>query len=223
MKRMMGGAAILAAAMMVAPIQSHAQQGPGRAQGQRVAAPRPGIEMILRQREQLELTQSQISQLDKLRAEAVQRRSAHQAQMAELRSKVLAGEMTREELQKAVQAQREGATDIQKQQQEKVLGILTDAQKEKVKQWQAQARGFRQGRAAAMRGGRMGQGMMGGRGGMMGRRGGMMGGRGGMMGAAQGMGGQMRAFMRGGFGGRGLMRPARPDTSVAPGRGGSGS
>ena len=201
MKRTTGGAAILAAVLAVAPIQLDAQQGPGRMQRQGMAPPGPGIEMILRQREQLELSQSQVEQLDKIRAEAVQRRTAHQAQMAELRSKVLAGEMKPEELRAVAEARRTAAVEVQKQQRERIEGVLNDAQKQKVETWRAQARGFRQGRMSAMRGQRGGA-VGGGRQGMMGRRGGQGPGAGGRRfapGGQQGPWGQGRGFMRGGL------------------------
>lgn len=199
MKRMMGCAAVLAAVVAMAPVRVDAQQARRRMQGPGAegAVPGPGIEMILRQRERLELSQSQIDQLDKLRADAVKQRSAHQAQMAELRSKVLAGEMKPEELRSTMQAQREGAADVRKQERERIESVLNDAQKQKIQTWLGQARAFRMGRMSAQRGqGRGGQGRV------------MRGGRGpgGRMGPGGGMGrGMMGPGMRGGPGmGRGF-------------------
>jgi len=198
MKAMTSGAAVLAAMMAVAPLHLQAQRGPRMGQGPAVGPRGAGVEMILRQREQLQLTESQVNQLDQLREQAVQRRTAHQAEMTELRSKVMAGEMKPEELRQVMQARRDSAAAISTQQREKVMAILTDAQKQKVEEWQAQARGFRMGRMSAMRGGRPG--MMGRRGSRGGRG---MGGRGFGPGMWQGWGPDGMGLRRGPGGGPG--------------------
>lgn len=196
MKRMTSGAAVLAAMMAVAPLHLQAQRGPRMGQGPAAGPRGAGVEMILRQREQLQLTESQVQQLDQIREEAVQRRTAHQAEMAELRSKVMAGETKPEELRQAMQARRDSASAIATQQRERVQAILTDAQKQKIEEWRTQARAFRMGRMSAMRGGRPG---------MMGRRGFRgrfpgMGGRGFGPGMGQGWGPDGMGFRRGGPG-----------------------
>jgi len=159
MKRTMGGAALLAALVALAPMQADAQVGP---RGQRAAGPAMrggGVEMILRQKESLELTDAQVKQLDQIRQEAVQRRTEHQAQMAELRSKVRAGELPVDSLRKQVEARQAVAESMQTAQRARVEGILTDAQKQKIEEWTGQARAFRMGRQSALRGGRgMGRG-----------------------------------------------------------------
>ena len=100
MKRTVGGAAILAAAMALTPLQMAAQQGRmgwGRGMGMRmgVMAPAradslrgPGAEGVLRLKTQLALTEDQVKRLDQIREEVVKQRTAHMAQMMELRSKV---------------------------------------------------------------------------------------------------------------------------------------
>jgi Spy/CpxP family protein refolding chaperone len=197
MKGMTSGAAVLAAMMAVAPLHLQAQRGP-RMGREPAAGPRgAGVEMILRQREQLQLTESQVNQLDQIREQAVQRRNAHQDEMTELRSKVMAGEMKPEELRQAMQARRDSAAAIATQQRERVEAVLTDAQKQKVDEWRAQARGFRMGRMSAMRGGRPGMmGRRGFRGGFPGMRG-----RGFAPGMGQGWGPDGMGFRRGGPGG----------------------
>mgnify|MGYP001559108278 CR=1 FL=1 len=153
MKRTMGGAALLAAVMALAPLQVDAQMGP-RDQGGMMAGPRgAGVEMILRQKERLELTDDQVKQLDQIRRESVQRRTAHQAEMAELASKVRAGQMEASALREQMQARREGAADIREQQRELVEAVLNDAQKEKLQDWGGRALAFQMGRQSAMRGG----------------------------------------------------------------------
>jgi Spy/CpxP family protein refolding chaperone len=175
MKWTMGGAALLAAMVALAPLQADTQMGPrgqrgmmpgrggqpgvmpgaGGQQGQQgmMAGPRgAGIEMILRQRERLELSEDQVKQLDQIRQEAVARQTAHRAEMAELASKVRAGQMEASALREQMQARRDAATEIQAQQRERVEALLNDAQKEKLQEWGATARAFRMGRASAIRG-----------------------------------------------------------------------
>jgi len=74
MKRTMSGAAMLAAVMALAPLQVGAQQGSRGQRGQAVGPQGAGVEMILRQREALELDADQVKKLNQIRAEAVQRR-----------------------------------------------------------------------------------------------------------------------------------------------------
>jgi Spy/CpxP family protein refolding chaperone len=154
MKRTMGGAALLAAVLAIAPTQAQAQMGQ---RGQRAAAAGPrgaGVEMILRQKERLELTDAQVKQLDQIRQDAVQRRVAHQAEMAELQSRVRAGQLEAPALRERMQARRDSAARIQEQQRERVEAVLNDAQKQKLEQWAGQARAFQMGRRSMMRGGR---------------------------------------------------------------------
>ena len=152
MKRTMGGAALLAAVMALAPLHVDAQQGPRGQRGMAMGARGGGVEMIMRQRDRLELTEDQVKRLDAIRQESVERRTAHRALVAELGSKVRAGEMEASALREQMQSMREGAVEVQKQQRERVEAILTDAQKETLEQWGARARAFQMGRQSALRG-----------------------------------------------------------------------
>lgn len=206
MKRTMSRAAVFAAVMALAPLHIAAQQGPRAQRGQAVGPRGAGVEMILRQREQLELTDNQVKQLDQIRQESVQRRTAHQAEMAEMRSKVLAGELKVEDLRAQMEARRTAADAIQTAQRQRVEAVLNDAQKQKIDQFQRQARAFQMGRLSAVRGNR--QGMRGNRQGMRGQQGfqrGMRGGNRGFRGAGP----------RGGF--RGMGGPGAGPDGVAPG------
>lgn len=166
MKRTMGGAALVAALVALAPWQADAQVGPRGQRGMMVGQRGAGVEAILQQKEQLELTDAQVRSLDQIRQEAVQRRTAQQAQVAELSSKVRAGQVEAAEFRAQAQARREAAAEFQKQQQERVEGILTEAQRQKVQEWGNQARAFQMGRQSAMRGRMMAPGAAwGGRGG----------------------------------------------------------
>jgi hypothetical protein len=228
MKRTVGGAAILAAAMALTPLQMGAQQRPmgwGRGMGLRMGmmAPAradslrgPGVEAVLRLKTQLALTDDQVNRLDQIREEVVKQRIAHLTQMVELRSKVEAGEMKPADLRKEMQAQRDATAQARTQQLERVRAVLNDTQKQKIQQMQARARAFMMGRRSAMRRGWMGR--------MGGARGWMMGGRGFAPRMQPGMWG------RGGFGpgrGQGMGRgfgqgPAAQMRGRPPLRGGQG-
>jgi len=156
MKRMTSGAALLAAVMALAPLHIAAQQGPRGQRGQAAGPRGAGVEMILRQRDTLQLTDNQVKQLDQIRQEGVQQRYARQAEMAELRSKVLAGDLKMEDVRAQAEARRTAAEELQQAQKERVDAILNDAQKQKIQEWQGQARAFRMGRMSAMRGARQG-------------------------------------------------------------------
>lgn len=153
MKRTMGGAVLLAALVALAPAQADAQVGP---RGRRAVGPAlrgGGVELILNQRERFELTDAQVDQLEKIRQEAVQRRTEHQGQMAELRSKVRSGQEEPSVLIEQVQARRQISEAMQLAQRSQVEGVLNDAQKEKLQDWANQGLAFRMGRQSAMRGG----------------------------------------------------------------------
>jgi hypothetical protein len=236
MKRSIGGAAILVVAVSLIPAQIAAQQGQrggrggppqqagrmGPAQGQRMMGRAPGgpgmgagVEGIMRMRERLNLTDDQFKRLDAIRAETVTRRVEHQAEVAELRSRVLAGELDRAALRDSVNARRGGASAMQEAQRARVEAILTTAQTDTLKTLVGRRRAFAAGRASAMR--EMRRGMRGG------GQGFMPGGQPGFRGQRGGGGGMMPArMMRPGRGGRmGGMGfgplPVQPDSGRAGG------
>ncbi len=153
MKRSMGGAVLFAAMVALAPADVDAQVGP---RGARVLGPPlrgGGVELILSQRKGLELTDDQVTQLDQIRQEAVRRRTEHQGQMAELRSKVRSGQESPATLLEQVQARRQVALAMQEAQRTQVESILNDAQKEELQDWVGQGWAFRMGRRSAAWGG----------------------------------------------------------------------
>lgn len=202
MKRMMSGVAILAMALTVAPVGAQAPRrgamGPGMGRGGPPAdAGAPGVEGIMRMRDRLELTETQVQQLEQIRREAVERRNAHRSQMDELRSRVRAGEADAAELQEQMEAHRAMSQEMRQAQRERVDAILTEDQRSQLQQMRDRAQAFMMGRRSALRGGR--QGMDGRRPGM---RPGMRGDRG------------MRGFWPGAGMGRGRgFRGVPPDTS----------
>jgi len=123
--------------------------------------PTPSAETVLRLREKLELTEEQVAQLDALRREALATRQAHMAQMMELRSRQLAGELSPEEWRAEITKQRDEARERMGTRDDRVAGVLTEAQRERLtdlrrQEWRQQGwmgRGERWGR------GRFGPGM----------------------------------------------------------------
>jgi len=182
MKKMTGGLLVLATLLVTGAGDLTAQQsrrgqqrqGPAAVQGARGAqvqgmrgrqmqgrgADQGGVEAIMRMRERLELTDAQISELDGLRSQGVTRRNAQMATMAELRSRMAAGEIQRSEIIATMEAQREGADGIREQHRARIDAILTEGQRESLQQMQRVGRAFQAGRAAgAARGGPAGRGM----------------------------------------------------------------
>lgn len=166
MKRMMTGAAILAATVALTPLQMAAQQGRmgwGRGMGMRAGAMAharndslrgPGAEAVLHMRKQLALTDAQVKQLDQIREEAVKQRVAHLTQMVELRSRIRAGELKPADARKEMQVGWKAAMKTRAQQVERVRSLLNDTQRQKITTMRARARAFMMGRRSAMRGGR---------------------------------------------------------------------
>ena len=115
-----------------------------------------GIEMIMSQREQLELTDAQLQQLDALRQTSVARQTAMQAEMAELMSQLQAGQIQRSDVMAAMEARREESDGIREAHRAQVEGILTEAQTEQLQELGARGRAFRAGAAAGMRRGAQG-------------------------------------------------------------------
>ena len=99
-----------------------------------------GVERIMQAREELALTDDQITGLDAIRREFVQERTAEMAEMAELRSQLEAGQIQRSDVM-AAQEDRVAATEG------RVDAVLTEVQRTQVEQMRTRAdrvRGRRQ-------------------------------------------------------------------------------
>ena len=135
--------------------------------------PPSGPEQIMRMRDRLQLTDEQINQLDDVRRENVQRRTATMAEMAELRSQVTAGQINRSDVMSRLKGRREEGQAMAKP-GELVMSILTDQQREILGEAKMRSPKARSGKTRGMRGrgGPAGfRGSKGGRAGMRGRRG----------------------------------------------------
>ncbi len=166
--------------------------------GRRERGPRmrqdAGVESIMSMRERLELTDDQIAQLDVIRAEGVAERSALQADMGEMRSRLRAGEIRQSEMMAFMEDRRDGREGVAEARRERVDGILQPEQRASLEQIRAESRAFRQGQRSGRR-----------QAGMRGR----------------GAGDLQRAFQRGPRGGsrafRGGERTRRPGGEGVPG------
>lgn len=143
---------VLAAMLVAVATPALAQQPPQPRQGQqmqerrqpmtRAMQPRmqagPGPEMILRLREQLNLTEAQVSRLEALRQESVNRQRERTAEMLDLRSKMQAGQVTREQMQERMRARAEAAPAEGQAPGERVRAVLTDQQRLQLAELQVQ-------------------------------------------------------------------------------------
>ncbi len=229
----------IGAALLVAPTLAVAQGGrgfpgaPPRGEGPvagRGVGP-GGVTRLLNARRELDLTSRQVAQLDSIERLQHAERKAFQERMRPVRDSLMqrarTGQRTpalRDSLQAQARARREAARPQMEQMRKRDSSlnasaerVLNDTQRQKVREMQAERRGFERG----MRAGR-GQ-----RGGTphAGQRGGTQGGRGGMRGQQGGQGGQFgpQGGVRGpqgpgGTGGRGGMPPRRPPMPEQDGR-----
>ena len=156
MKGMMGGAVLMAAVMAFAPIQVEAQRGARGQRGMTGRRAQPGVEQIMRLRERLELSESQVGQLEAIRSEVVQHRTSQQAQAAERRSQVMADQLEASVAREQAQASRDAAQGFSDDIRSRVESLLTDTQRESLGDAVGQARAFERGRASMQHRGQRG-------------------------------------------------------------------
>ena len=159
--------------------------------------PLSGPEQIIQMRERLQLTDEQINQLDDIRRENVQRRTTAMAEMAELRSQATAGLINRSDVMSRLKARGEEGQAVVKP-AELVMSILTDQQRDILREAKMRSLRARSGKARGMSGRGGPAGFRGSKGGRSGRPG-MRGGRGGPRGP-RGPGTDQRGLRRRGFG-----------------------
>ena len=111
----------------------------------------PAVEGILRQRANLELSESQIESLNRLRLETLEERSALREQAARIRSDVGAGELDREDARDALHELRDEQHEASDRMREAIDSILTEEQQEKLSE-QRVRRGARDGMRRGGRG-----------------------------------------------------------------------
>jgi Spy/CpxP family protein refolding chaperone len=92
-----------------------------------------GVERILRMKEQLKLTDAQVSQLDAIRKEQVAKRQQEATARIELDSRIAAGLAKREETRDELRDRVEKLRDESEKTQERVNKILTEEQRDKLR------------------------------------------------------------------------------------------
>jgi hypothetical protein len=97
------------------------------------------VEVILRNREELELTEQQVQQLDAIRREMVQERTEEMAERSELRSQLASGLIRESQVMAAREERQEGAQARIEQRRERVDAVLTEAQRDEVRTLRRQA------------------------------------------------------------------------------------
>jgi hypothetical protein len=190
MKWTTGGAIVLSVLMATTANDISAQDADavGRRGGR---GAHQGVEMIMSMREGLELTDDQLASLEEMRRDAVQVRYAHGAELAEMRSQLEAGQIRQSDMMAFMEDRRDGAGDVSGEHQQRIEGILTEAQLETLQNSHTQRGSMSRGRRGARgpsgvrrgsgMGGQLNRGMRGGagwqgradfrRGRMLGRRG----------------------------------------------------
>lgn len=104
----------------------------GHSRGPRGDGPRQrpiSAEAALRHREQLKLTERQVTDLTSLRAEGLKARQEQIAARMELSSRFRAGELSREEFRNQMHGRRDAAAPRALQYQERLQGLLDETQR----------------------------------------------------------------------------------------------
>lgn len=97
------------------------------------------VEAIMRARETLALTADQISRLDVIRREIVAQRQAEQAEIAELRSQLAAGQIRQSQLMAAQEQRADAARGRVEDVRARVDAVLTEEQRTQVEQLRTRA------------------------------------------------------------------------------------
>lgn len=118
---------------VAAPAYSQAGPAPRR------PAPAVDPEGLLRQRERLELTEQQTAQLRAFREQAVQSRQRRTAELLELRSRMRAGELSREEFRRQLSQRRASERTGAEESRERILEVLTEQQQQRLQQGRREA------------------------------------------------------------------------------------
>jgi len=153
-------AGLIAAGALVATLgaadltaQANAADGRMAMRGTRGAG--NGVEQVMSLRERLELSEDQISRLDEIRRAMVSQRTAAQADMAEMRSQLQAGQIRQSEMMAFLEERRDAASATRPDVRAQIEEILDEAQLESLEELQGQRRAFLRGQATARaRGGR---------------------------------------------------------------------
>ena len=150
MKWTTGGVIALSALITIGVNDISAQQGDEASREGR-SRRGPGVEAIMRMQDELELTSDQLTDMDAIRSESVQRRHAAMAEMAEMRSQLAAGQIRRSDMMAFMEQRQEASAGVAEQQRGSIEGILTDSQRESLRAVATRGRSVRRSQARAGR------------------------------------------------------------------------
>ena len=149
MKRTTGITIVLTALAGLGAMDIAAQdEAPERRRGFRG----PGVEGVMQMRDRLELTEAQLADLEAMRRESVERRNADAAEMAEMRSRLAAGQIQRSDLMAFMEDRREANAGVSEAARERLEAVLSEEQLGTLDQMRSNARAFAAGRARGIRG-----------------------------------------------------------------------
>lgn len=153
MHKINGGTVTLLVSLAVGVVGVSAQE-PAEDEGRVGLRRGTSAEMIMSMRKRLELTEAQLSALDEIRRETVQRRSAEMADMAEMRSRLRAGQIRRSEMMAFIEDRQEANQGLAEQRRARVEAVLSEAQIEALRSMRRGGRdGLRRGGRDGLRGG----------------------------------------------------------------------
>ncbi len=133
MKRIVGAVVTLSALIAVSAVDISSQEDVSD-RGRNSFRRGPGIEAVMSMRERLELTEDQVLALDEIRGEIVARRASAAAEMAEMRSRLQAGQIRQSEMMAFLEARRDEAGEVSVDARSRVERVLTEAQLESLQQ-----------------------------------------------------------------------------------------
>ncbi len=107
----------------------------------------------MQMRERLELTEEQIADLDLIRREAVERRSAEATELAELRSRLAAGQIERSEMMAWMEERRDASEGVADERRARIDGVLTEDQLASLAEMRGRPGAFARGRMGIRGGG----------------------------------------------------------------------
>jgi len=146
--RNLGGIA-LAFWMAVGAVEANAQF---RGDGARQQRPRGmDVETVMALRDRLELTDDQLASLEQLRATRVVERSARAAEMAEMRSRLRAGQIPRSEMMAFMEARQAASADLADERRAQIEAVLDETQLGALEEIRSRARSSARGRAGPRR------------------------------------------------------------------------
>lgn len=119
---------------IAAPLTGQQQPQAPRPNGPAGAGPRGlNVELALRQKEQLKLNESQVSQLDAIRREIVAERQERARQMIDIQSRLAAGLVKPEDVRDQLQGKRGDIQKVMEQRHDRIAKILTQDQQDQLR------------------------------------------------------------------------------------------